>query len=160
MASQRHLLGVVRRRAFSLAELLVAVAILAILAAIALPRYHSALDNYRLSAAAQRVAADLNLARESARTASQSRTASFKVAQGYYEIPNLRDETRRSETYTIDLARDPFVARIESAGFGGDADVVFDGFGAPDSGGTVVLRVGSRTMSVVVDAATGKATVQ
>ena len=42
----------------------------------------------------------------------------------------------------------------------GDAQVVFDGYGMPDSGGTVIVQWGSIQKTVVLDADTGKASVQ
>ena len=72
----------------------------------------------------------------------------------------MKDIDRPSLTYTVKLAETPYSARITSASFGGDSDLVFNGFGIPDSGGTVVIRVGSYTKTITTEANTGKVTIQ
>ena len=56
------------------------------------------------------------------------------------------------------LSEDPYGASMVSADFGGDADIIFDVFGVPDSGGSVVIQVGNHVRTVTVDAVTGRAT--
>jgi len=43
-----------------------------------------------------------------------------------------------------------------SASFGGDATLIYDGFGKPDSGGQVVIAVGAYQKTILVDAGTGQ----
>ena len=49
---------------------------------------------------------------------------------------------------------------IDSVDFGGDADLVFNGFGVPDSSGFVQVVVGTELRRVDVDVSSGKATIQ
>ncbi len=55
------------------------------------------------------------------------------------------------------LSDAPYYAQLVSAAFGGDEVVTFDGYGLPDSGGTVVVGVGGVTRNVVLDGQSGLA---
>ena len=146
--------------AFTLVELAAVVVILALLAAMAMPRVASALTRNRADAAAGRVRLDLLYAQERARGTSASVTAVFDAARGVYQLEGVPDLDRPGSTYEVRLADEPYLATLVSADFGGDATVIFNGYGDPDSGGTVVLRVGDETRAVTLDAQTGKAKVQ
>ncbi|MBC8108135.1 MAG: type II secretion system protein [Anaerolineae bacterium] len=147
------------RGAFTLVELVMAMSIMAVLAAIAIPRYASAISAYRARAAAQRIVHDLAQVQSLARTVSSSRTIVFK-SEGYV-IANLRDLDTASTTYTVDLSAEPYNASIASVNLkGGLRQITFDGFGVPDTAGNLTVRAGSSTRTVTIDENTGKATVQ
>jgi len=129
------------RRGFSLLELVFVLAIITILSAVAVPKYAAALARYRVDAAAKRVKAELLLARRVARMSGASQVV---------DISN----------YQSILSEPPYQAVIVSADFDGDEEVVFDGYGVPDSGGTATVQVGVTQRTVVVDADTGRSTVQ
>jgi len=148
------------RRGFSLLEIVFVVAIFAVLAAMAVPRYGRATARYRADVAARRIAADIALTRKSARSAGAKRTLSFSVASGEYSVAGLADLRDSSADYRVDLKARPYEARMLSADFGGDAELVFDGYGAPDSGGRVRVQVGEAVRTVLFDANTCEATVQ
>ena len=139
-------------------EMAVVLAVAGVTAAIVMPRYASASERYRANFAAKRVAADLELAAATARNASGSRTVRFEDDRTY-TIGSTLDLDRGSDTYRVDLASEPYGATRVKASFGPDAVVVFDGYGAPDSAGEVVVEVGSVTRTVSLDPA-GKASVQ
>ncbi len=145
------------RNAFSMIELILVLAIIAVLAATAAPRYANALANYRAEVAARRIVADLDLARAEARSAGASRTVTFDVSDSTLSITQLADMDNTAATYVVDLAAEPYGARIVWAEFGGDAAVVFDGYGQADTGGKVVVRVGGRDVVVTLEGGTGKA---
>lgn len=149
-----------RHTGFTLIDLMMAIAVIAIVAAIATPRYANALTRYRAEAAARRVAADLELARQTAKSTSSSRTVAFNPAQHSYVIPDVREFDSAGTTYRVQLQDPPYQAQIVSVDFGGDAVLTFDGFGIPDSGGFVILQAGDYQYTVVVDPETGAAEVQ
>ena len=60
--------------------------------------------------------------------------------------------------YCTKLSESPYQADITESHFPANNDIVFNGWGIPDSGGTVVLKVGSEIRTITVDPQTGKAT--
>lgn len=152
-----------RRRGFTLLELTFVVATVMIFSAIAVPRYADALARYRCDAAARRVAADLAWAQALARAAGGGQTVRFDASADRYALVGVTDPHHPGRPYVVDLAGEPYGARVELVALGTDKlaqDVTFDGYGQPDNAGTVVVRAGDFHKTVSLDAATGKATVQ
>lgn len=147
-------------KAFSLLELVLILAIVSTLAAIAAPRYGNALAHYRAESGARRIAADLDLARATARKKSASITVSFDAANDSYEMFGVQNIDHPADNAGVVLSAPPYSCDLVSAAFGVDQDIVFDGYGDPDTGGTVIVSCGSFTSFVVVAAETGEATVQ
>lgn len=146
---------------FSLIELIMVITIISILAAIAVPRYAGALARYRVEAAAKRIIAEIEFTRQHARSTSTSTSIRIRVDTDLVEIFGVQDPDDPSSSNTVTfLDRAPYRADVVSSGFNGNEIVIFDGYGVPDSGGTVVLTVGSESRTVVLDADTGKAVVQ
>lgn len=148
------------QRAFSLLEIVLVLAVFVVLAAIAAPRYGRAAARYRADAAARRIVSDMALTRKSARSAGARRALSFSVESDEYSVAGMADLRDSSADYRVDLKARPYEARILSADFGGDAELVFDGYGAPDSGGRVRVQVGEAVRTVLFDANTCEAAVQ
>lgn len=134
--------------------------IIAVMAMIAVPRYSNSLVRYRADAAARRIAADFELARAEARQTSQARTVAFDVAANELSIPTIEALDDDSPNYVLNLAQDPYGATLVSANFNGGATVEFDGYGMPDNGGTVVVEVGSEQRQIILNAETGRVSVQ
>jgi len=150
-----------RPDAFSLLELVLALAILVTVAAIAAPRYANAVARYRADMAAYRLAADLEHARTCAKSASSSQAVVFQPGSDRYELTGQEDPDHRGLPYQVVLRAEPYYADLTAAAFGSSgATVTFDGFGMPDQGGQVTLQVGDETRTVLVDADTGRITVQ
>jgi type IV fimbrial biogenesis protein FimT len=146
---------------FSLIELVLVMTIIYILAAIAVPKYAGALARYRADAAARRVVTDLDFARQRARASSASITVRMRAQNDIVKVFDVRDPDDANNDNTITrLSNSPYLADVTAVDFGGDNLIVFDGYGAPDSGGTAVVTVGSVSRTIVLDADSGKAVVQ
>src|SRR5690242_3561900 len=139
------------RPAFSIIELTLVLAIIAVVAGIALPRYGRAIASYRASAAAQRIVADIALAQTTARATSSSVTIVYTPG-GSYTIDGIRDLETGSNTYTVSLAGEPYLAEITNVDSStytpaskSDPSVrlTFDGYGTADGNVGIVVVSGS-----------------
>ena len=148
------------RRAFTYVELISVVFIIGILSAIVAPRFFESLSYHRAEAAARRIKTDLDLARRRARTTSASQTVTFLPNADSYSLNGVDHMDHVGLAYEVDISAVPYEASIVSADFGGDAVLVFDGYGVPDSAGQVVVQAGETKRTVSVDAETGRATIQ
>ena len=148
-----------KHRAFSYVEVLVVVMILAIMAAVAVPKYADSLVRMRLDAAARRIVSDFAAAQARARVTSSRQTITFTVppAGSSYQIVGMSDPDRTGLTYTVNLADTSYQATLVSVNLGGDATLVYDGYGNPDSSGTIVVQSGSYTKTITIDPNTGAA---
>lgn len=149
-----------RQSASTVLELVFVLAIVAILASMALPRFSGAAVRQRADAAARRVAADLALARKHARQSSTSQTVVFDVAADSYQLAGMSHPDHPANEYVVRLGEEPYRAAIVSANFAGQKQVIFDGYGMPDSGGTVVIQVGTEQRAITLDVDAGEASVQ
>lgn len=149
-----------KMRAVSLLELVLVSVIIVTLTAIAAPRYANSLGRYRAERAAQRIIADLALARERARVSGANRTVSFDPASEQYQLLGISDLNKGAGGYIVDLTAEPYNAELLSVDFGGSLDAVFDGYGVPSSAGQIVIKSGSFQKTIVLNADSGKASVQ
>lgn len=146
--------------AYTLFEVLIVTLIISIMAAVALPRYANSLGRYRAESAARRVAADLNLARAKAKSASSTRNITFNMAAGMYTLSGVRDMDRSADPYTVNLAGAPYYVSITYADFGGAPQAQFDMYGTALWGGTVKVRTGDYERTVSLLKSDGSITVQ
>lgn len=139
------------RRGVSLLDTMLALAIVAVFAVVTVPKFNDARVSGCVASAAERLAADLNLARERARAAGTAVTVTFDFV---------------AETYTatgsapVDLAAAPYGVELTDLAAGG---LTFDGYGDPDGLAAtwrVGLACGASTASVAVDPVTGIARVE
>lgn len=149
-----------RRDGFSLMELALVMAIMAIFAAIAAPRYGRAGGRYRLDLAARRVAADLRLAQSSAKTASASRTVVFTAETHQYQLSGIPSPDGATGSYTVSLSAEPYRVNLAGINFNDTAQVIFSGWGLPNHGGAITLAVGSQQKTISVDGETGQVSIQ
>jgi prepilin-type N-terminal cleavage/methylation domain-containing protein len=155
-----------RRPAFTLLELVVVLALVGITAAIAVPRFASASQNYRARAAAQRLVADLAYIQSRATMTSSTLALTFSVGTGRYTVLGVTDPRTGAGIYTVDLAEPPFEAKVVSTTLAGAkrtagaVQLRFDGYGVPSAGGSIAITAGSAAVSVSVDPVSGKGTIE
>lgn len=151
MKRDRHRASPACRPAFTVAEAAVVSAIIAILGAIVLPRYGAFIASRQTESAARRVLSDLIYAQRQARITSTTQRVVFDVVHGTYQLLDMSDPNRKNQVYTVDLTQDPYRANIYSAAFGGDSTVIFDGYGVPDTVGTLTVKVGKYRQTISVE---------
>ena len=149
-----------RLNGFSLLEMTIVVLTLGVLFAMAIPRYSASLNRYNADAAAQRIAIDLALAQSVAKTSTKGQTIIFNLAANTYQMNNVAASDSAAATYLVDLSAPPYQARLISVSFAGAAQATFDRYGMPGAAGTVVIQAGDVQKTIVLDANSGKATVQ
>jgi prepilin-type N-terminal cleavage/methylation domain-containing protein len=149
----------IRKSAFSLIELVITLAIIGVVAAIASPRYVSSLSHYRASAAANRISADISLARSQAKVSSAGQSIVFTFSTNSYTLPGMTGLGGMGSSYTTNLASDPYNASI-AGNTGGTLTISFNRFGQPSAAATVTVTAGTFSQVVSVDANTGNVTVQ
>lgn len=148
------------RRGFSLVELTMVIAIIAVAAAIAAPRWNESLGRYRVDAAARRIVADLTLAQTNARATSAPQTITFNPSADNYRLSGLTNFETASGTYTVYLANAPYLADLSSTDFDFTKPLTFNAFGVPSMGGQVVVTSGGFSRTITIDADSGTATTQ
>ena len=148
-----------RLAAFTLIELVLVIATIAVLSAIAVPRYADALARYRTDLAAKRVAADLLLARANARTTGTVQVVNF-AADGY-TLTGMPAPDGGAGDYAVRLSDEPYGATLGTVAFGDPpaTSVTFDRYGTPNASGGVVVKAGRHQKTVSVDVVSGKAVI-
>jgi type II secretory pathway pseudopilin PulG len=159
-------------------ELVIVVLIIGILSAVAVPRFTDSLCRFRVEAAARRIAADVNLARQQARNSESEQWVLFYPSSDYYKLYNDPHPDHPAQEYVIKLTKTAYPVYLVSAVFentNGYKDywrLRFDSYGSPQCGapptvpyaplvsGTVVVQSGNAQRTVVINPVTGKASVQ
>lgn len=147
-----------RSRAFSLIELACVIAIIAVISAIALPHWSSAMLDQQMNLALKRISSDIALAQSRANYGSTTVTLNFSPSTNSYQIVGMPDPDRPAQTYTVNLSASPYYLTLTSASFGGSTSLAFDGYGTPLAGGTIVLSQGSTSRTLTVDGTSGRVT--
>lgn len=157
-----------RRGGFTLVELTIVVLLMGVMAAVATPAFSGALAQNRVNAVAERLAADLNLARRHAMSASVNQEVQFLTGPFRYTMPGLEDIDHSSQDYEVVVSENAGGITAFTASFDGTTNVSYGVYGQPLAGsplvplvsGSVVVASGSVQKTVVVDTVTGEARVQ
>ena len=140
--------------------------IVLVLATVAIASFGGAVHGRRVEAAAERIIADVGLARTRALTTGSDVEVVFQPDLDTYTLPTIVDPDHSDRKYQVDLSKDPYeveivsVALIPPAALGDPIIITFDRRGQADRSATIVIRSGDRTLSVALDADTGRATRQ
>lgn len=157
--TNKHISDGRRTRAFTLVEAVVVLVIVGVLSAIALPRYAGFDSHRRMQLVVRKIVADLAYAQHLAQLKGANVKVSFDVIDDRYELIGVQDLDHPGQRYRVTLSDEPYVAQMTSANFQGNPSVEFDLYGAPDSGGSVVVERGSHGVRLTIDAETGEVTV-
>lgn len=144
-------------RAFTLVELAVVVAILAILSAIAVPRFAAASARRSLDASAQRILADLRHARQHALATSGAVGVVFDDAADAYVV-EAPSPLGNAATYRVELLEPPLACQITSVTLA-SGRASFSGHGLAEASGTVTIASGRFTRTITIDAGRAAPTV-
>ncbi len=138
---------------FSLIELMIVVAIMAVLAAIAAPRVSNTLRRQRLDMASRRLMADLELVRSQAIRDGANRSLTLSVGGQYY---SLSAEVGMGLGNRVDLNAAPYDGvRLVGTSFN-PTEVVFNRLGLPQAGGAITLKAGFEQAVITVSFASGR----
>ena len=146
------------RSAVTIVELVIVVMIMGIMAAVAMPTYLDSLLFHRVESAARRVKCDLELARHTARLTSSAQSLTFTNAT-YTLSAGVKSFDDPTNTYAVDLSDEPYQMGSVTTDFSGSSTVSFDGYGAPSTGGTVLLATKGHRCTVTVNGITGDVTI-
>lgn len=157
------------RAGATLIELTVVLLLLGIVAAVAQPRFSSALSAYRLEAAAERVRGDLEYARTLARVQSRTTTVRFFTEgageASFYRfdrVPPLDqpasafDADRQETWYQVDLTEEPYGVELRSA----PGSIAFDLYGSPAEAAVIEVALGEQSKRIRVVASSGEILVE
>jgi hypothetical protein len=127
----------------------------------AIPMLSSA-DDSRIKAAANIVASDMEYAKSMAIGTGMNCSVVFDSANESYKVVDSTGATMAhpiniGSSYVVNFKTDSRLSNvlIDTATFGAGVTVTFDSFGSPVNSGSVVLKAGSQTMTVTVEAVTG-----
>lgn len=160
-------------KAFTLAELIIVVVIISIVALLAVPMISSAADS-QVRSAVNMVAADLEYAKSMSISHQQDYSVVFDVESNSYEI---RDESgsvidhpaRVGSSFSVILSADSRLRSVQlgSVSFDSTSTVTFDYLGSPfnENGtplnsGSIVLDAGNYSMTIIIQPVTGFLTIQ
>jgi len=154
-----------RRSGVTLIELVVVILVLAIVSAIAVPRFAGALNATNVKTAAQRIGRDIALVRSWARVTSQSQSITFDTKQNAYTLSGVPNSNSASSANTVFLSDGTLNATLASVNLGtGSVTLTFNGFGVPvglpSGGGTIGVSSGPASNTVTVDPISGLVTIQ
>ena len=145
-----------RRRGFSLIELVISIAIIATIAGVASVRFARSTERARVEAAAKHVASMIEDARSRARTNSTS--CRVLVDTGTATVQLKWITSQNSELDSVSLDKPPYRVRVKTSGIV-DGMVDFSSRGRPSAGGSISVDSGSFARTVTIDPETGHATV-
>lgn len=153
--------SVTRWTGYTVMELVCALGIIAVFAAAGTPKFAKAICARRADAAARRVAADMEWLRSTARTTSTSQSMTFNTSASSYSLASFTNPDAPGTAYAVALADGTYKSQLVSVNVGGSGSVLtFNGYGLPVAAATIVVKSGTTSRTIAVDATTGAITWQ
>ena len=140
-------------------ELTIVMLVMGIMAAAAAPRYFDSISRFRVKAATKRIIADLALARSQAKNTGSNQIIFFNPVNDSYLLPSVPDIHHPANVYHVELPKTAYPADLVSTTFLPNDKVTFDHYGRPDQGGSIVVASGNYQLTIILDAATGQASI-
>lgn len=147
-------------RGFTLVEILVVLVILAIAAAIVVPRV-SGMGDLQVASAARMALANMQYAQNEAIVSQRAVTVAFDLAGNAYELRytdgTLLTHPVDKDDFRVQFASTTGVEKVSilAASFGGQAKVTFDSLGSPSSNGEVTFIADGHRQRITVSPVTG-----
>jgi prepilin-type N-terminal cleavage/methylation domain-containing protein len=142
----------IRRRpaAFTLVEIILVVAIMATMAAIAMPRLGSSLDSSRVDRAARKLADDLELARTAAMARSTPTSISLDISNSTWQLNGIVEVGMRNPDSRVLLTEPPLMSSFVREGHPGSLVLHFSEFGIPSQKLSLRLQSGNHFRTVTI----------
>lgn len=132
--------------------------ILGIIAVTAQLRFATALAEHRAATLTHQIVKHIELVRQSARATSTTKSIEIDVVNGAYTLNGVTNQDRQSADFSVSLTKYVPRASFGTVSLGGDNVLSFNGFGQPDSGGSIQVVVDGLTHSVTIDSLSGNVT--
>lgn len=149
------------RSGFTMVELIIVVAIIAIAALVAVPMMSSA-ASVQIRSASNMIAGDLEYARSMAISRGQKYSVVFDPGAESYKIVDeggivIKHPVKTASDYIVDFKNNGRFNKVDiaNANFNATTSVQFDCLGSPNSGGTVSLQAGNTNVTITVEHVTG-----
>ncbi|MBU1998634.1 MAG: GspH/FimT family protein [Candidatus Omnitrophota bacterium] len=150
-----------RKKGFTIIEIVMVIVIIGILAAVAIPRF----DTFyfvKLHGAVKKVIQDIRYAQQLAISSHESYNVSFSTASDTYSVTRVSDGSYAPDPFTrgnlvVNFASDPEYSGIDiaTANFGGSSVLTFDWKGRPQSAGSASFSYQDNTINLTVENNTG-----
>lgn len=141
-------------------ELIIVITLVSVLSAVAIGRWRNFTVRQRAEAAAQRIVRDFAYVQSVARSWGSAQTLTLNQAAGSYALTGATALDRSTGGYSVNLAAEPYNARISALDVDAAKPFLFNGYGLPDHGGKIDITVGDVVKTILIDADSGKAVIQ
>ena len=137
---------------FTLIELVIVLAIIAIMASVATLTFNQATAKVQLQTAADRLITDLRLVRDQARRDQKPYTLQIHPASRTYQAIGVRD-TDNTQDISVNLADFQFQVSTLLSQLNNGNSITFDDKGKPSSAGNILLSRGTSEITITISKA-------